>query len=144
MSGIHIDYTGGESLQRLFNSLSNIDVDNLLYEISEVIHDDLLDRFDNELSPDGASWTPSQRASNTGGKTLTDTSNLRDSFHGHVDAGQLLYGTNEPYAAIHNFGGKAGRNNQVTMPQREIIGFSAKQISLIENTTDRFVMDILK
>ncbi|VEH67135.1 Mu-like prophage protein gpG [Rodentibacter pneumotropicus] len=32
-----------------------------------------------------------------------------------------LVGTNEPYAAIHQFGGKAGRGRSVTIPARPFL-----------------------
>lgn len=55
------------------------------------------------------------------GKPLTDTGRLKDSFSTMYDNDTALVGTNIIYAAIHNFGGQAGRNRKVTIPQREFL-----------------------
>ena len=38
-----------------------------------------------------------------------------------ADNDTALVGTNMEYAAIHNFGGMAGRNRKVRIPQREFM-----------------------
>ena len=55
------------------------------------------------------------------GKPLTDTGRLKDSFSTMYDNDTALVGTNIIYAAIHNFGGQAGRNRKVRIPQREFL-----------------------
>lgn len=55
------------------------------------------------------------------GKPLTDTGRLKDSFSTLSDNDTALVGTNIVYAAIHNFGGMAGRNRKVRIPQREFL-----------------------
>ncbi len=55
------------------------------------------------------------------GKPLTDTGRLKDSFSTMYDNDTALVGTNIVYAAIHNFGGMAGRNRKVRIPQREFL-----------------------
>lgn len=46
---------------------------------------------------------------------------LKDSFSTLSDNDTALVGTNIVYAAIHNFGGMAGRNRKVRIPQREFL-----------------------
>lgn len=55
------------------------------------------------------------------GKPLVDTGALRDSISQLYDNDTALVGTNLVYAAIHNFGGMAGRNRKVRIPQREFL-----------------------
>ncbi len=55
------------------------------------------------------------------GKPLTDTGRLKDSFSTMYDNDTALVGTNMVYAAIHNFGGMAGRGRKVKIPQREFL-----------------------
>ena len=52
------------------------------------------------------------------GKPLTDTGRLRGSISEYSDNDSAVVGTNSIYAAIHNFGGKAGRGHAVTIPAR--------------------------
>lgn len=47
------------------------------------------------------------------GKPLSDSGRLKDSFSTLSDNDTALVGTNIVYAAIHNFGGMAGRNRKV-------------------------------
>lgn len=73
------------------------------------------------------------------GKPLTDTGRLKDSFSTMYDNDTALVGTNIIYAAIHNFGGQAGRNRKVRIPQREFLTLTDddKQ-ALIDDVQDYF------
>ena len=55
------------------------------------------------------------------GKPLIDSGALRGSISSMADNDTALVGTNMEYAAIHNFGGMAGRNRKVRIPQREFM-----------------------
>ena len=54
----------------------------------------------------GGRWTPSRRAREEGGQTLTDTGRLRSSITYNVTGDGVEIGTNVAYAAIHQFGGR--------------------------------------
>ena len=60
------------------------------------------------------------------GKPLTDTGRLRGSISEYSDTDSAVVGTNSIYAAIHNFGGQAGRGRSVTIPQREFMTLTAQ------------------
>ena len=81
-------------------------------------------RFERETAPDGKPWLKSIRALATGGQTLTDKGTLRRSITHNVTAdGQgVEVGSNLVYAAIHQFGGQAGRGLSVTLPARPYLG----------------------
>ena len=49
---------------------------------------------------------------------LTDIGTLRNSLSEHYDNDTALVGTNMVYAAIHHFGGMAGRGRKVRIPAR--------------------------
>lgn len=87
--------------------------------------------FDDEGARIGAKWKPSQRALKTNGQTLRDTGRLVASISaggaGHVSEvtpHSVFVGTNVEYAAIHQFGGRAGRNRKVEIPARPFFGLN--------------------
>ncbi|MAY19608.1 MAG: hypothetical protein CL955_03200 [Erythrobacteraceae bacterium] len=63
-----------------------------------------LDRFENEAAPDGTPWRQSNRANSEGGKTLTDSAQLKGSIHSEPANGSVRWGSNKVYARIHNEG----------------------------------------
>lgn len=81
-------------------------------------------RFAVERGPDGKPWLKSARAIADGGRTLTDTGRLRGSIaHTVTDGGRVVeVGSDVLYAAIHQFGGSAGRGRKVTLPARPYLG----------------------
>ena len=83
-----------------------------------------LRRFERERGPDGKPCLTSARALAEGGKTLTDTGRLRGSIaHRVTDGGHAVeVGSNVLYAAIHQFGGRAGRGRRVRLPARAYLG----------------------
>ena len=93
-------------------------------EIGRYLVVSTLRRFERERGPDGTPWLKSARAIADGGRTLTDTGRLRGSIaHTVIDAGHAVeVGSNVDYAAIHQFGGRAGRERKVTLPARAYLG----------------------
>lgn len=138
MAGVYIAISGDalESLQ-LINKKS-IAPKDVLDDIGAYLDSDVVQRFVDELAPDGTRWQQSE-AARTGkgrdpakpGLTLTDSRDLADSVTHRADNGELEHGLGEVYGAIHHFGGKAGRNHSVTLPARPIIGIEQKQSSAI-------------
>jgi len=92
------------------------------------------DRFDVGVGPDGDVWEPSQRAIDQGGLTLKDDGNLSGGITHDATGSQLVWGSNEVYAAIHQFGGETGRNKALTLPARPYIGLDARDEQDIEDT----------
>lgn len=52
------------------------------------------------------------------GQILIDSARLRNSIHASSTVTQAIVGTNTRYAAIHQFGGMAGRGGKVRIPAR--------------------------
>lgn len=139
-----LETTGGREIERRMANLAERfgDLTPLMQIFGTVLEDDTLDRFDTETAPDGSAWAKSGRAKVEGGKTLTDSSQLRSSIHHVAGADQVEVGTNKIYGRIHNEGGtiraksaaglrfklpgKLGfrRVMEVELPQRQFLGLS--------------------
>ena len=91
------------------------------------------DRFADQVGPDGTPWTPSERARRENGQTLVRTSRLKRSLSRAAGPGVAKVGTNVVYAAIHQFGGKAGRGGSVELPARPYLGIGDRDRPAIED-----------
>lgn len=102
-------------------SVASSDLTPVWDDVGAYFESETAQRFQDEQAWDGTPWQPSERAENKGGKTLVDRAHLRDSFTWNADAEGFEFGTNVIYAAIHQKGGKAGRNKSVTLPARPML-----------------------
>lgn len=113
-------------------------------EIAGMLEFGVRNRFERTLDPDGKPWTPSKRALEEGGRTLTDTGALLGSIASGSDDTSAVVGTNLVYAAIHQAGGTIrprngralrtpfGPRGSVTMPARPFLGFGPYEVEEIE------------
>lgn len=76
-------------------------------------------------------------------KPLTDTGRLKDSFSTMYDNDTALVGTNIIYAAIHNFGGQAGRNRKVRIPQREFLTLTDDDKQALMDDVQDYFSDLI-
>lgn len=73
------------------------------------------------------------------GKPLVDTENLMGSINSHYDKASAAVGTNEVYAPLHHFGGKAGRGRKVEIPARPFLTLTEQdEGDLLANVQDYF------
>lgn len=73
------------------------------------------------------------------GKPLIDKENLMESITSHYDNNVALVGTNVVYAAIHHFGGKAGRGKKTSIPARPFMTLTPQdEADLLEGVQDYF------
>lgn len=99
-----------------------VNVEQLLLSVTD-------ESFETKTSPFGNKWK--DRALSTKLQLLKDkklsqsdilqlSGHLRRSVHTRINKDSITLGTNveKGYAAIHQFGGYAGRNNKVFIPQR--------------------------
>ncbi|MDF7667921.1 phage virion morphogenesis protein [Orbaceae bacterium ESL0727] len=149
MTGVTIEFSANEVLNKL---LSLEEVINNLSPIFAHMGEALLDmhdaRFDAQESPDGVPWqelSPWYRESKPKqkDKILTLDGTLRSTLHPQIEENALLFGTNVPYGAIHQFGGiikpvtagalKVGGQpvKQVIIPARPWLGVSDKDELLL-------------
>lgn len=81
-------------------------------------------------------------------KPLVATGALRDSFRYRIEGNTLLVGTDwhavdiKSGAAIHQFGGQAGRGGKVTIPARPFLGISSEDRALIERIVLSYLSDV--
>ena len=103
-----------------------------------------LRRFERERAPDGSPWLKSARALAVGGKTLTDTGRLRGSItHTVTDGGRAVeVGSNVLYAAIHQFGGRAGKGLRATIPARPYLGIDEHDRDAITRIVARAIIRV--
>jgi len=104
----------------------------LLEEISDELVDSSIARFDAGVDPEGNRWKDSQRVKNQGGKTLLKDGHLVGSIQPDTGDDYAGAGTdNDVYAAIHQFGGTAGRNQSAVIDKRAYLGFSDEDREMI-------------
>ncbi|MCK8895383.1 phage virion morphogenesis protein [Haemophilus influenzae] len=73
------------------------------------------------------------------GTPLVDTENLMESITSEYNNNEAIVGTNEPYAAIHQFGGKAGRGRKVAIPARPFLILTPQdEADILEDIQDYF------
>lgn len=109
-----------------------------LEDIREYLHQSTDERFRQQVGPDGSPWAPlapSTLARKKGPRTLRESGDLQDTLRGQVQGDELLFGTDRPYGAVHQFGQKAGasghnrRGSPIPwgdIPARPYLGLSAE------------------
>jgi phage virion morphogenesis protein len=135
------DDVAKQHLLALPEQFSNTDV--LLDNIGQYLHADAMQRFRREETPDGDQWAQSERAESDGGLTLTDYGNLANSITHNVSGGVLEHGSDEIYAAIHQFGGKTGRGEATELVARPYIGIGAEQQRQIGFIVENWGSDVI-
>lgn len=73
-------------------------------EIGQLIRDSSIKNFKEGGRP--TKWKISKRAELQNGQTLMDSGKLKNSITYNAYSNKAIIGTNKPYAAIHQFGGK--------------------------------------
>lgn len=141
------DHGVQDALQALSKRVSNMQP--ILQAIGEDIMERTKQRFGTSTGPDGQRWQGNalatvqallarERARKggvlkngnlskkvqtglTGKKLLVDTGSLARQFHVSANANSVTVGNSMIYAAIHQFGGKAGKGKKVTIPARPFL-----------------------
>lgn len=107
-------------------------------QIGQILVTSTVDRFERGVGPDGVPWRPSARASREGGVTLVDTARLRGSIAHRASADGVEVGTNVVYAAIHQFGSRAGGKPR-NIPARPYLGVDDDDREAIREAVGRAV-----
>jgi phage virion morphogenesis protein len=111
------DSRTGAALAELMSRLG--DLQTPLLDIAEYLHQSTDNRFSRQVAPDGSPWAPlapSTLARKKSNKILRQDGHLQDTIRHSVSGNELDFGTDRPYGAIHQFGGKiehAARSQQV-------------------------------
>lgn len=154
MSAFNIDVDSAQARQVLARLGQRGDNLQPLFEIvGEAMVERVKRRFETSTAPDGASWKPwasstarmiaarigqkksyrkkggglnakGQRALQ-GRRLLVDTGELSREIYRTASASQLVVTAAHPYAAIHQFGGNAGRGLRSLIPARPFMPIQA-------------------
>jgi phage gpG-like protein len=96
-------------------------------DIGEYLVGDVQDNLYKQRLFDGKSMPQSKAAIARAGKTLIDSHQLYDSYVYQLVRGGLEVGSNKVYAAIHHFGGAAGRGYKTKIVPRPVLGLGERQ-----------------
>lgn len=99
----------------------------LLRDIGEDMVGDVHDNIRAQRLVDGSPMPQSAAARKRKGKTLQDRGHLRDSYTYQVGGASLQVGSNMVYAAIHHFGGMAGKGRKTKILARPVLGMTDKR-----------------
>ena len=138
-------------LEKLSKALEN--KTPLLRRIANTLQNVTEESFDKQASPFGEKWKPNAPKTlqkKRGNKILIQSGLLSQSFTQKVTGTSAQVGTNKEYAAIHQFGGKAGRNRKVIIPARPFMPIKAngeipKDLGeILENEVVDYLKKVLK
>lgn len=121
-----------KEFQKRLNNLAR-DFNNpkeILNEIGILTKNKSEESFEKQASPFGEKWKANAKATlaqKKGNKILTQSGLLRTSLTYKLSNKSVTIGTNKEYAAIHQFGGKAGRNKKVTIPARPFLPINQRE-----------------
>lgn len=111
---------------RILAELGQADTTPLMREIGDFVRSETWRNFDEQQTPEGQRWKPSQRALREGGTTLREYGILRDSYTYDARRDQVEIGSNVIYAAIHHYGGETGRNHATKIDPRPALGLTSE------------------
>ncbi len=78
------------------------------------------------------------------GKILTRLGGLKGSIISHAGKDHVVVGTNVIYAAIHQFGGKAGRGHRAKIPARPFLVVQDEDLEEIREEIADYIIGLLK
>ncbi|MBN8294732.1 phage virion morphogenesis protein [Rhodobacter sp. NTK016B] len=112
MAGVQLTVTLDDlAATRALSALAeaSTDMTELMDDIGRALVSGAVERIGStNVSPDGAAWQPSHRATEKGGKTLHDSGELMRSINSWASPDQVAVGTNKVYGAVHQFGAATG------------------------------------
>lgn len=117
---IEIEIENAENISRLLGKVAEKTQNrqDLMADLAETMRLAVDKNFEMEGRPD---WQGLARP-NKSGKILQGKSrDLRSKIISKSDNSEAIVGSNKVYAAIHQFGGKAGRNKRAKIPKRPFL-----------------------
>lgn len=115
-----------------------------MISIAETMNEAVAQNFEEEGRPkwpDLSEITKRKRAAEGKwpGKILQVSSQLKLSIQSYATNNTAMVGTNKVYAAIHHFGGKAGKNRKAEIPKRPYMQLTEEDIDKIK----KIILDYL-
>ncbi|NPU85547.1 MAG: phage virion morphogenesis protein [Syntrophaceae bacterium] len=120
------------------------DLSPVMRRIAGILHDAVEENFERQGRP---AWVPLKprtirQRSRFGywpGKILQRRGELAVSISRKFDARSAAVGTNRIYAAIHQFGGKAGRGHKVAIPARPFLAVTDQDLGEIRTAIQNYL-----
>jgi len=139
---IKIDNKEIQELLKLAGKTENLRP--LMKNIAGIMMDSVEENFEQEGRPKWEKLSPVTIKSRTKkgyypGKILQMRGELAASITSKYDDNSALVGTSKVYAAIHQFGGDAGRNKKVEIPARPFLSLSDEDINKIKDETLKYL-----
>ena len=137
---IEIEINNAQQIASMLDKLANAAQDRtpLMRSIAGTMESAVLQNFDVGGRPKWLGLKYRQ------GTPLVDTENLMNSITSYYDNNIAIVGTNEPYAAIHQFGGKAGRGRKVDIPARPFLVLTPQDEDDILEDVQAYFRSIVK
>lgn len=137
---IEIEINNAQQIASILDKLANAAQDRapLMRSIAGTMESAVLQNFDVGGRPKWLGLKYRQ------GTPLVDTENLMNSITSYYDNNIAMVGTNEPYAAIHQFGGKAGRGRKVDIPARPFLVLTPQDEDDILEDVQAYFRSIVK
>lgn len=116
----------------------------VMSEIAGIMHDAVEENFEKQGRPRWKPLKPStiearKKKGYWPGKILQQSGMLKSSITPRFDAISARVSTNMEYAAIHQFGGLAGRGHKVSIPARPFLKITKDDLSEIKETLRRYL-----
>ncbi|WP_338665001.1 phage virion morphogenesis protein [Pararoseomonas sp. SCSIO 73927] len=143
MVGVHIDIQGDKEVLKVLQLLmaAGTDPGPFLRPLGTQLLRTTRERAADEVDPEGKAWEPlsEEYAKRKVRPTmLREKGILLGGLTREVEGFDLSLGTNEVYAAIHQFGGETGPAGTSSIPAREYLGLSADDILMIQEEWEDF------
>ena len=137
---IELEINNAQQIASILNKLANAAQDRtpLMRSIAGTMESAVLQNFDVGGRPKWLGLKYRQ------GTPLVDTENLMNSITSYYDNDSAEVGTNEPYAAIHQFGGKAGRGRKVDIPARPFLVLTPQDENDILEDVQAYFRSVVK
>ncbi len=132
------------TLARLAQRVS--DMRPAMRDIADELHYQSMVNFEQQGRPRWQPLSAATQAANkgkrAGGQILSDVGNLKNSLRPSSNANSARVSSDVEYAAIHQFGGKAGRGNKVHIPARPFLPVDPQ--GNLSAPAEAAVLDIVK
>lgn len=140
-----------KAAQRALNKLmrKTSDARAVMKLIGEHMLNSTKDNFSNESAPDGTAWSPLAPATIAGrldkgynaSGILRASGTMAGGINYRASSSSVSIGTNAIQAAIHQWGGKAGRGHSVIIPARPYLGVGPDDETAIVEIVEDYLID---
>lgn len=122
------------------------DMSYIMDVIGQYMTTETQENFLKEQEPSGKKWEKSKAATKRGGRTLTDQGHLFKSITHKAEKYSVTFGANITsfgsvvYAAIHQFGGRTGKNYKTVIKARPYVGLTEQHEKEIAIRINRWLL----